>query len=261
MSNTYAIFGAIISIIALVVLAGDVFFVTDPQLVQVIQYIDTTLCLFFFLDFLYSMYIAPNKTKYFFTWGWIDLLSSIPIIDQFRIGRLVRVYRLLRILRGIKAAKLIVQLILQRECSNIALAVITCVLLFLSIGSMAILVFEDVPEANIKTAEDAIWWTYVTITTVGYGDRYPVTTEGRILGGILMTIGVGLFGIFSGFIASWFLKPSEHHQVVELDDVHKEVRELRALVKQLTVHPSSRANVKVLSRLKNYKSLVDKKKK
>ena len=69
--------------------------------------------------------------------------------------------------------------------------------------------FEDVPEANIKGVEDAIWWAFVTITTVGYGDRFPVTSEGRLIGALLMTAGVGLFGTFSGFVASWFLAPQK----------------------------------------------------
>ena len=63
------------------------------------------------------------------------------------------------------------------------------------------------PEANIKGPEDAVWWAFVTMTTVGYGDRFPVTTEGRLAGALLMVAGVGLFGTFSGFIASWFLAP------------------------------------------------------
>ena len=62
------------------------------------------------------------------------------------------------------------------------------------------------PDANIKTAEDALWWSYVTITTVGNGDRFPVTTGGRIIGTLLMTAGVGLFGTFTAFVSSWFLK-------------------------------------------------------
>jgi len=58
--------------------------------------------------------------------------------------------------------------------------------------------------ANIKTAGDAIWWSVATITTVGYGDVYPVTTEGRTLAMILMISGIGLFGILSGLAASFF---------------------------------------------------------
>ena len=72
-------------------------------------------------------------------------------------------------------------------------------------SAIAILQVETDPNSNIKTAEDAIWWAYVTITTVGYGDKFPVTTEGRIIAAALMTVGVGLFGTFTGFIASFFL--------------------------------------------------------
>lgn len=91
--------------------------------------------------------------------------------------------------------------------------------LVLLFSSIAILEFETAPESNIKTAEDAIWWAYVTMTTVGYGDKYPVTTEGRIIAMVLMTVGVGLFGTFTAYVSSWFVKDyekgkhnSEEHQ-------------------------------------------------
>jgi voltage-gated potassium channel Kch len=58
-----------------------------------------------------------------------------------------------------------------------------------------------------RSKNDAIWYTYVTITTVGYGDRYPVTQTGRVLGLIIMTAGVGLFGTFTGYLANIFLAP------------------------------------------------------
>lgn len=70
---------------------------------------------------------------------------------------------------------------------------------------IAILLFEAA-NSNIKTIGYAVWWSYVTITTVGYGDKYPVTTEGRIIAAILMTVGVGLFGMFKAFVSSWFVK-------------------------------------------------------
>ena len=63
-------------------------------------------------------------------------------------------------------------------------------------------------RANIQTPGDALWWAMTTITTVGYGDRYPVTPEGRVVAAMLMTVGVGCFGVFTGLVASWFLAPA-----------------------------------------------------
>jgi voltage-gated potassium channel len=64
---------------------------------------------------------------------------------------------------------------------------------------------EKDPNSNIRSAEDAIWWSYVTMTTVGYGDKFPVITEGRIIAAVLMTAGVGLFGTFTANVSSWFV--------------------------------------------------------
>ncbi|WP_306171340.1 potassium channel family protein [Porphyromonas gingivalis] len=77
---------------------------------------------------------------------------------------------------------------------------------------IAILQVENAPTSNITTAEDAIWWSYVTITTVGYGDKYPVTTEGRIIAMFLMTAGVGLFGTFTAYIASLFVSDNKKEE-------------------------------------------------
>jgi voltage-gated potassium channel len=79
-------------------------------------------------------------------------------------------------------------------------------------SAIAILQVETDPNSNIKTAEDAIWWAYVTITTVGYGDKFPVTTEGRLIASILMTAGVGLFGTFTAYVASWFVIDNKSEQ-------------------------------------------------
>jgi voltage-gated potassium channel len=62
-------------------------------------------------------------------------------------------------------------------------------------------------DSNIKTGSDSLWWAYVTITTFGYGDRFPVTDAGRIIGVVVLTAGVGLFGVFTGFLANLFLTP------------------------------------------------------
>ena len=93
--------------------------------------------------------------------------------------------------------------------------------------SAAVLQFEVPAGGNIKTAAEALWWAFTTITTVAYGDYFPVTPEGRIVGALLMTAGVGLFGILSGFVASWFLAPSQHQQESELSAVRGELAALR----------------------------------
>jgi len=78
-------------------------------------------------------------------------------------------------------------------------------LLIIISSSISILIVENAPESNIKTAEDALWWAMVTVTTVGYGDKFPVTTDGRIIAVGLMISGVGLFGVFTGYISSIFV--------------------------------------------------------
>lgn len=99
--------------------------------------------------------------------------------------------------------------------------------------SVAVLSFENVPNGNIRTAEDALWWAMCTVTTVGYGDFYPVTQEGRAVAAMLMTVGVGLLGTMSGLMVSWLLQPSRAKTQGELLTLHKNVDDLTDLAKRL----------------------------
>ena len=99
-------------------------------------------------------------------------------------------------------------------------------------GSIAILQFEAVPGANIASADDAVWWAIVTLTTVGYGDRFPITPEGRIVAALLMAAGIGLFGTFSGFVASWFLRPGQRENDVDIAELRAELRAIRELLER-----------------------------
>ena len=76
-------------------------------------------------------------------------------------------------------------------------------------------------EKLSKGLGHGIWWAFVTMTTVGYGDTYPVTLEGRIIAAVLMIAGVGLFGTFTGFVATWFLQPGETEQDRELAAIRR----------------------------------------
>lgn len=139
-------------------------------------------------------------------WGWIDLLSCIPMVNVLRAGRILRLVRLLRVIRAFSSARHLLEHIFADRVKG-ALTMITILAVLLIIFSaIAILEVETSPDSNIRTAEDAIWWTYTTITTVGYGDKYPVTTAGRGLAMILMTFGVGFFGTFTAYVASIFVR-------------------------------------------------------
>jgi voltage-gated potassium channel len=127
------------------------------------------------------------------------------MIGYLRAGRLLRLIRLLRVIRAFRSTRHLVNHIFANKAQGAFTSISVIAILLVIFSAIGILQVEKDPNSNIKTAEDAIWWAYVTITTVGYGDKFPVTTEGRIIAGILMTAGVGLFGTFTAFIASWFV--------------------------------------------------------
>jgi len=205
----YLIFMLALSVLGLLLLGAGVALPLTAETRQILDYADDVLCLLFFIDFIHSMWRAENKWRYFIQWGWIDLLSCIPSIDYLRAGRAARIVRVFRVLRAIRSARIIASFILQRRAQGAMLAATLTGMLLILLASIGILHLEDVPEANIKSAEDALWWTMETITTVGYGDKYPVTSEGRLLASGLMLAGVALIGIYTGYVASWFLRPAE----------------------------------------------------
>jgi voltage-gated potassium channel len=194
--------------------------------------VDVFVCFIFMVDFLTCFIRAPDKKRYFFTWGWIDLVSSIPTIGFLRWGRAARVARILRVFRGVRSTRTVASFFFRRRAEGTFLSAVMISLLVTVFASVAILHFERSLGGNITTAQDALWWSFVTITTVGYGDTFPISSEGRLLAAALMTIGVGLFGTFTAFVASWFMSPAEKDQDRELEAIRSELRELRRLVEE-----------------------------
>lgn len=204
----------VLSFYVLGALIVDTITVVPPETSQLLRYIDNSICAFFFFEFLYRLYSAKNKWKYL-QWGWVDLVSSIPMVDFLRAGRLLRLIRLLRIVRAFRSTHKFVHHIFINKAKGALTSVSVIAILLVIFSAIGILQVETDPASNIKTAEDAIWWAYTTITTVGYGDRFPVTTEGRILAAILMTAGVGLFGTFTAYVASLFVQNSANAETEE----------------------------------------------
>jgi voltage-gated potassium channel len=192
------------TIVILLALVADTVLALPKETSDLIHIADTFACAVFFVDFCVRLCQAESK-RAFMKWGWIDLLACIPNLELFRFGRLVRVLRVIRLLRGVRSVQKALALIFQNRLQAGAASVVFMSLLLIAFSSVSILICERHSDANIKTAEDAVWWSVSTFTTVGYGDKYPVTTEGRVLGMILMVAGVGMFGGISGLAASFFL--------------------------------------------------------
>lgn len=235
----YDLFMFAVTILSLVNLSLYLF-IRDDSLLIAVGSIDVILSGLFLIDFLRLFFRAPKRTTYFFKqFGWADLLASMPF-PQFKI---LRVFRLVKAYGLIKRAgwKNIRQSFSNDRAATAIFIVLFIIILLLEFGSVGILAIEgDDPNANIHTASDALWWVYVTITTVGYGDTYPVTNAGRVLGAFVMLVGVGLFGVVTGFLANKFLPSSDGEKSesvavnkdASLRQLNQEVRELRELIKK-----------------------------
>jgi voltage-gated potassium channel len=166
--------------------------------------------------------------------GWADLLASLPLpqLKILRIFRLLRVYRLMR-RYGVTT---IGRSLLRDRAGNALLTLIFIAILMLEFGSLTMLSLEhDVEGANITTASDALWYVIVTMSTVGYGDQFPVSNPGRLLGTVIIIVGVGIFGTLTGYLANLFLTPPQKERVGPVEPSESpeaRLEELRSLVRQ-----------------------------
>lgn len=230
------VFQLLVLVLSILVLGGllaDTVLRLPPEISMILQAIDTLVCVVLLIDFAVRFRRAPSKLA-FMKWGWIDLVASIPCLPIVRWGRVVRILRVIRVLRALRATHKITALLLKNKFqSGVASLILTSILL-LVFASIGILICERPnPDGNIKTAEEAIWWSVSTITTVGYGDKYPVTTEGRFLGMAVMISGVGLFGGLSGLVASFFFSSKEREISDTEDKILKRLDELEAKIDRL----------------------------
>src|SRR4051794_1075285 len=133
--------------------------------------------------------------------------------------------------------KQLVAEVLGRRWQYAALVTVLRTFIVLSSASVMVLLFEaSAPDANITTGGDALWWAVVTITRVGYGDRYPVTAAGRVTGVIVMFAGGGIIGSLAGILSSVLLPapptPQRDVRDAELEAIRGELADLRSLIER-----------------------------
>lgn len=210
------------SLSVLVVLSLSLFTPVKGELKEILDWADVAACVIFMIDFLILLYLHKDRKRYMLTWGWLDLISSIPLIDPLRWGRMARLIRLLRLFRGLRGSMgLLNRLFLQRQ--EVTLAAIFILTVFVVVFSSAgILIAEEGSGSQIDSAEKALWWTLTTMTTVGYGDLVPVTTFGRGVAVLTMVCGIGIFGAFTAVVSSMLIQTTDSRP--DLDKVLEELR-------------------------------------
>ncbi|HTW17621.1 MAG TPA: ion channel [Nocardioides sp.] len=174
----------------------------DPDLETLLAYASWTVWGAFAIDFLVRIYLADRRPSYALR-HWYDLvLIAAPMLRPLR---LLRLLAFARILNRSAAGGLV---------GRVGVYVSGVALMSVVLGALAILDAErDAPGANINTAGDALWWACTTVTTVGYGDRFPVTTPGRCIAVALMVVGIAVVGSVTALIATWLVQNVQREEI------------------------------------------------
>lgn len=206
--NAYNLFIIILTILSLGIMVLLVLPINQAT-VDLLMWYDNLICVFFLFDFLTNLRRAPTWRTYFIDErGWLDLLGSIPTFGILRYTALLRLARISRLARLTKLTRNknkheIMDDVLRNRGQYAGFITLTLALIVLVVCSTLVLQFESrSADANIVSGGDALWWAIVTITTVGYGDRYPVTTFGRMVGVLVMLSGVGIIAALASVLTS-----------------------------------------------------------
>lgn len=187
----------------------------------------------FAVDYLVRVYLSLNRRRYFRT-HLLDLaIVLLPMLRPLRGLRAIRVLRLGAV------AGFAHKRATESLHARVTTYVVTAVVISLVVAGAGVREAErGAPDANIRSFGDGLWWAATTVTTVGYGDRYPTTTLGRGIAVALMLVGIALLGVVTATIATWFVgrlqdvqeavEEVEERTDASLEQVLAELRELRA---------------------------------
>ncbi|MBN9620591.1 MAG: two pore domain potassium channel family protein [Actinobacteria bacterium] len=207
----------------------------SPGARTVCHWTDYAVWIVFAVDYLTRLYLTERRWAY-----WVRHLHDLAMIalPVLRPLRLLRLLMLLRLLNRRAAASL---------HGRVAVYVGGSAIILIGCASLAVLDAERGHHgANITTFGDALWWSVTTVTTVGYGDRYPVTTEGRFVAVGLMLGGVALIGVVTATVASWLVDRvravTEDEQAATRADIERLTAEIEGLKELLTQQHEGGAN-------------------
>ena len=179
----------------------------DKDLRESLVVVSWTVWVAFAADFAVRLVLTDDRVRY--AWRhWYDV--ALIVLPMLRPLRLLRLLAFARILNRSAANSLV---------GRVSTYVVGVAVVAVGLGAVAMLDAEqDASGANIKTFGDALWWACTTVTTVGYGDRYPVTTEGRFIAVALMVVGIATVGAITASVATWMIAQVQRERDEEQDE-------------------------------------------
>ena len=186
---------------------------TLPELsvkfIKILRFIEIITVIIFSIEYILRILIAEKKVKFIFSfYGLVDLLAILPFylsasfdLRSIRILRLLRLFRAFKLLRYSQAIKRFHKALLIAKEELVLFSIFAAMLLFFS--AVGIYYFENAAQPeSFSSIFQSLWWAVATLTTVGYGDIYPITTGGKIFTFLVLMIGLGIVAVPTGLLAS-----------------------------------------------------------
>lgn len=206
----------------------------------------------FAAEYAVLLWLAPQRRRFVRTHVPELLLVVIPVLRPLRVVRALRAVQVLRLGSASAASLHLGRRSLARR--TVTYVAVTAAVLLLVCSVLVLTAERGHPGSNIRTFGDALWWASVTVTTIGYGDHYPVTAVGRLIATVLSISGLALVGTVTAAVAAWFVRASEQEQFaaeeaehevqleeladadIDIRDVHRQLATLTGAVEQLAAN-------------------------
>lgn len=191
-----------------------------PETRKILRFIEVFCVVVFTVEYILRIYVADKKHKFIFSFfGIIDFLAILPFylalgvdLRSLRALRFLRLFRILKLMRYNKAIGHFTKAISLAKEEILLFLIVTLILIYFS--AVGIYYFEhEVQPNNFASIFDSLWWAIITLTTVGYGDVYPITVGGKVFTFFILMIGLGIVAIPTGIISSALTKSVDKKDV------------------------------------------------
>ena len=217
------IYNVIISILAIIAVILAIYDLMDGAQYTQLILLDRAIWIIFVIDYFIRLFIAKSK-KSFVLQNIFDLIAILPFNSVFRAFRFVRITKLAKLSKLAKLGKFSKLIAFSNICLKRCKQFLnTNGFKYMLLASLIIIILGSIGIHFAENMEfkDAIWWSFVTTTTVGYGDISPSTGSGRIIACTLMLVGIGLIGSLTSTLTSYFLNSSSNTKSFKENEIEK----------------------------------------